>query len=742
MLQPSSNARVQSLVVRAQDLEDQLSKMIKSEEEQAARLRSHLCEVFSDILISDPVTGLQCDCTGRLWKCCFYGPINVWRRKVSHEKRKNLPTFHATSQSFKRFLNEAVTLYDYIIAQYRNKLLPSVSNQDESQLSTQGSTQTVSQQNGVVPILLNLYLNMGDLHRYADAFNKAESCYLNASKLAPGLGSPYNQLAVVCQTKDTSLSCAALYYYARSLLCTHESSGISSGNLERLFSINREALKNHSRTELPPVLPVPNKKTPADMQRARKTATNKACLSFFVDLHADLFQQTLEYNSEESMKKRMSGILKSFESLLEVSGLSDSLITKMLVINVFSVEVTKSKLGYLNQALAVQFFLDFGASLATRLMTLLAKIKNSKSPSLTSSIRLLAPFCVFCEYLGNSHFGEGHSESPIWHDFVSVVNVLRDLKESLEPPAGWEGGKTNVCPDELRQLKGFTPFNFLFPDYENSNPHVDNLVALDVLNLTQTQTEELPPSTAFENQERINRIVTMAHACCSRGDIPVSFDQGNFVRGLLQGESSETNLGGAAELDDEDNEAGDTVVFQSPPEAVPASIYSPPGPTVGMSQSSINPPIVPVLAQTTTEVRVPESSLKPPPGFSAIPVNQIPQPPQQYHQQPTSAIPPLPVNIGFHGVPPVMAEPVQGIPLVAESMDYFVPSNSVQTNNPYAYLYSTGAPSRENNSWYENVEPVSRNDGAELLSSGLLESLFLGDNATATTQNPFTGTLH
>jgi hypothetical protein len=43
--------------------------------------------------------------------------------------------------------------------------------------------------------LYRILIHQGDLYRYDGDFTMAESSYSKASKLAPGKGNPYNQLA-------------------------------------------------------------------------------------------------------------------------------------------------------------------------------------------------------------------------------------------------------------------------------------------------------------------------------------------------------------------------------------------------------------------------------------------------------------------------------------------------------------------------------------------------------------------
>ena len=227
---------------RAAALESDLSEA--KSEEKASRLRIQLCEVLSDVILSNPELSLRKDCFGRLWRSCFYARIGELRSRISREKRrkKSQASLDNLETTLKTFLKEGVTLYKYLVEQYEVKLLPSESQDENEALYA----------DGVVAGLHRILIYLGDLYRYASSYPKAQECYEQAAKLAPSKGNPYNQMAVVAQLKqpDQPLSCVALFYYARSLLATHDPFPTSKGNLERLLEQNREWLQNYFGTRI------------------------------------------------------------------------------------------------------------------------------------------------------------------------------------------------------------------------------------------------------------------------------------------------------------------------------------------------------------------------------------------------------------------------------------------------------------------------------------------------------------
>ena len=197
MLVPSLKEKVRELLQRARALESQLATLGKPDEDKAAQLRSHLCEVISDLIITDPAVSLEHDMQTTLWRSCFYIPICAFRKEISKAKRrKGSSPARAFEHQFKKFLSEALALYEYLSVQYQSKLMPGLTQADsqESCLATEHESTA-----GIVEGLYRLFIYTGDLHRYAESYDKAIASYLSATKLSPGNGNPYNQLAVVSQ---------------------------------------------------------------------------------------------------------------------------------------------------------------------------------------------------------------------------------------------------------------------------------------------------------------------------------------------------------------------------------------------------------------------------------------------------------------------------------------------------------------------------------------------------------------
>jgi len=664
--------RLDKQLARATDIEGQLVALTTkktSDDDKSYKLRSHLCEVLSDVLISNPQVALENDCFQRLWRGCFYNPIRIWRQRVSREKRKRSPSLSTTQEGFQHFLSEAVTLYDYLVLQYLTKLVPSSTQMDMTQ-STCGDrsqledTQYASSQNdstvassgacleGVVHGLYKLYIFLGDLHRYAEAYNKAEANYANASKLGPGLGNPYNQLAVVAFSKDAY--CVSLYWYARSLMATHEKFSTSSNNLERLFASNREFLSEHGRDSAPTVFHGGNNKTNKKnsnqhtMLRAQKAAAIKSCLTYLVDLHYDLYQQKI-LDESDRLQEKMKNVIASLRSLVQVSGFSDALLCKIVVINIFSCERRAS-------SLAKDYLFSLGLVLGEQVEKLLTKSLQKAGPSKPlPSVRCLLPFEILLDF-ATMRLGENPSgtEMEFWKCVSVVGSLVRKLWKSCEKLSDDAGNSFNnsACVGQIKEyqvLKGFRPFGIVNHEYlSNRDGFLNAQEAVDILELsTTTQSISQDTSTVsalsagsesagmHENRAKLFRMLEICeHLALSSAPLVLENDsyvyqETSVTASVLETANmeEESNEGGHFANDSEDDasdivlhheaiEKNETRLPSSPPRAtVPPVVVQCSENKAEKSQQAVQDTTDDVIMTIAEEQPPRQSSIKPPPGF-------------------------------------------------------------------------------------------------------------------------------
>jgi len=768
-LKLSSQAKISDLLKQAREVEQRLEGCHKSDEDKAGKLRRELCTVLSDMLLHNPLVALQNDCCTRLWNSCFYKPVCQLRGQISRAKRKKDPHLKTLHHNFKRFLIQGSTLYDYLIEHYQTKLFPDTSQTQDSgtQESTVDSVDGRSTSTeGVVENLYRFYIHLGDLHRYGESFDKAETCYLNASKLAPGKGNPYNQLAVIVLSKENNMSCLALYWYARSLLATHQSFETANGNLDRLFSGNKSYLTDHSRDATPPIfLSGYKSKTSTDLLRAQKAAASKSCLAHFVDVHYYLFESIESTDmDEEALRSKMSDVMASLESLLKVSAFGDALLCKIVAICTFMHEYTREERSDRDHAMSRDLLFMTGATLANRLKATMPKIMKKEKPG---SIRLLLPYQILCEFLRQLEDSEGKDHDIFWQSFSEIANLALDVSRRLGivPNSYSFDDDVNVPLKEYQLLQGFKPFNFLYQNYTTKEPFIDPDDAIDALDLATSQSQEVSNSVSDENKTKLARFLVICNDCAENEKVPVSLSDGKYSY-LDRRSAEESNLDELVDMPDfvsaapeDEDDAGDVVVFQAPeedssegllPSALEASATKqiPPQPQV----ASRNPTPNRMTAQAqAARPSPPAAALLPPPGFAAPMNNPITH---QVHNATHQVLPQQYGHLGVYGqvvqgqqmlspTPPnammlPTTVPVQGVHVAG--MNGNLPfgnawqvfgggTTNIQTANPFAgpgpVTYGhTKAP----NSMFED-QPITT-EGTSLLDSALIDSLFMNDTKT------------
>lgn len=402
---PLSNRSTSERLRLAQELE---SRLFQSPNDRKNRVQ--LCEHLSDVILSSPSTALEEDCLGRLWRGCFYPRIQELRSRIGKENRKqgNATMFE---ESLKVFLEEAIKLYEYLESRLKKRL-----GQEEGE-------------DCLVPCLYRLYIHLGDLLRYSSAnHSEVEKTYLKASKLSPGRGNPYNQLAVVAQQHVYPRTCIALYWYARSLLAAVEPFETSRSNLTRLFNFNKTWLTTHGSDQ--------------DMMRR--------FMADFVDFHSNFFLSTLlDKNLDEEFLKTTASPLfeNTFSTLLKEQLLSDGLLVKMVAIFIFSTVYKNYK------TLSFDSMMIFGTCISSQLrasITIMSNISES-----APNIRMMVPLIMLCEWVNTL---DRELDSSSFTDFCESLVLLGNSLYCNTPSKLLAENSSKVLWFD-RDFEGFSPLH-------------------------------------------------------------------------------------------------------------------------------------------------------------------------------------------------------------------------------------------------------------------------------------------
>lgn len=482
----STSVYVKDLHQRAQGLEKQVTELEAAKQsEKADNLRTPLCELLADIILTDAVFANRHNAPERLWRFCFYQRIARLRMRLAKAKKAKTKTAEY-EQGLLHFLGEAITLYDYIIKKLTARLCGGEDYLDDDSL-TNPSVQP-SSTDGIVECLGPIHVFMGDLYRYSNQLAKAEQHYSTSARLGPGIGHAYSQLGVLCQAKEggVPLSAVALYWYARALLASEALFATAKTNVARLLKANREWLAS---AEAQP---------PSSGILESKSSQTRRFLAQFVDLHAIFYHGLAEPPSTPLLIDKTAEVMTNFDAMLKTSALGDSLLCKLVCISVFSecfagraildetTSVDPATVHSLTSSHARSATLSMAGLLADRVLAGLEKMPGKKG---TPSVRLLLPLLLLAEYLHVNPMDEDkpntRAAADFWDKIVAVLNVLVNVVKQLEIPPTL--GEEDLEPKEYRTLRGFGPLVFL-PGLEKG--YVSDAEAVEFLTSQDKTTQE------------------------------------------------------------------------------------------------------------------------------------------------------------------------------------------------------------------------------------------------------------
>merc|ERR1712048_1191203 len=99
-------------------------------------------------------------------------------------------------------------------------------------MGTKREVATKPKLNACLYICQDCLVHLGDLARYQNDFSQADIFYNLASKLLPGNGQPYNQLAILATAKFNHLQ--AIFFYCKSS-CVQNPFPAATANLHKTF---------------------------------------------------------------------------------------------------------------------------------------------------------------------------------------------------------------------------------------------------------------------------------------------------------------------------------------------------------------------------------------------------------------------------------------------------------------------------------------------------------------------------
>ena len=193
--------------------------------------RLELCDLYTEIMLTDYKLALKYDLDARQWKNIVYNIFNVYRSK-----------FHGMDQKILNEWNQFLTLAAEALADLANRL--------EAKKSK-------------IPVWVSPLSHLGDISRYQaeylcknddtaaeERWKSAQNWYKQASFISPGNGLLWNQLGIVARARSFYLN--AIFNYMRALCVKNPFSSSKDALLElyHFFVNDFDIDNNHSKSSL------------------------------------------------------------------------------------------------------------------------------------------------------------------------------------------------------------------------------------------------------------------------------------------------------------------------------------------------------------------------------------------------------------------------------------------------------------------------------------------------------------
>lgn len=791
-------AKVSRLHKEATQIEQEINKLEKAGStpknttQMIDRARPRLCEAFSDILLYDPESAVKYNVCKRLFDVCFYSRIKEYRKELARAQKKSPEAVAKFKNKLMEFLSEGIGFYNYLIERCRDNLLRKLGYAEVRNTQTQTENSSVRSESietsalqsstGHVACLMQLYVCLGDLYRYSESKQKSSAAYLKAAHLGPGHGQPFNQLGVLTATNKSD-DISPLHWYARSL-GTPIPFSICRGNLERhltnVVTKSTECLATSSFEST-----------------SGKDQKKKRFFALFAILQNTFCHGFASLEAAADVWEQIDDCTAQFIQMLQSNAFSDALITKVVTLQAFMecfvdrfMKSSPEERDVTNQITAIVariWTLQLGHALGDRIVA-----------QRSSSIRLVAPFWILCEYVASRPLvrtrdfetSNEWSELKERHQAAAELFVSRlvDVLNHLPLPKLSTG--TIPQPVEYQLLRGFGPFSLFCPQLEK-----DGLVTEEeagkILTETaapesqrgMTQTSQTSSAVQSNTSEATTPIASSAKLTRVRlvamewveNETSISggyirYESGSFAL-ISADDDDETDdvrmndtLGNAVsrECDDGKGDArtssSEKTIGGSQPPVVFQEQY-PGGPKIMVFDTSEEETAElgkPTTAKAVTTEAPADKMVEEQANSSSM----VTSPPSQ-GVSPASAVLPPPgfgVSIAPGGVDrePASVLPRQPLPppqqCASSTCDLF--GGSLVTDNPFAKSYQGScslfpathatslAPVDPSTSWLVGEVSTAAEtsmDGASLLGSGLLESLWMTDQPQQT-KNPFATT--
>jgi len=456
-------------------LEKELLNVLRKKspsDKSVTQLRLTIRENYEKIILSDIEFASTKDVDQQLWKCVYYRPIEEYRKIIKKyhsvafgdaSSTTALPAtstdqvnagakekLHKACGAFRKFLEEGGVYYEGLFAKIKQRYDQYRKQEHNTRLAKMCLTS-----------LHKCLIIQGDLARYTQLYNEqqnkdwtsAQRHYIHALELLPNNGNPHNQLAVLATYQDDS--CEAIYRYFRSL-AVKKPFVSARENLILLFEKNRQKYlaqqqKHEAETRS-------GGRGSSRRGRGGRSGSQSSSqqphlsmpeikqrfITAFVRLHGILFTKT-SMETFDNIQQEVMDLLNqlNFPADREVKDeepedyLSENLVLKLVLMNVYSIQNTST---YLNQLQQHNPYLDSACSLAFSTFQILCQHAMNTAPIYA----YLGSLITFLQYV------DQHREHTVYqYRELAKSTLWAGLASLLQTIGSNQGTYNNLSDDDI-----------------------------------------------------------------------------------------------------------------------------------------------------------------------------------------------------------------------------------------------------------------------------------------------------
>ncbi|GFN73867.1 protein smg7-like [Plakobranchus ocellatus] len=423
--------------------------------------RQKLEDLYKRLLVLDLEYALDKKVEQDLWNHAFKNQINTLQAQA---KDRQNPKKSEAQASLNLFLETASGFYLQFLQMICSTFKLDVPFRRRSVAFGIIKESTTYSKNIVTPkkssclyICCYCLVHLGDIARYRQQTEQAQTYYRHAANLSPNNGQPYNQLAILEASRGDKLS--TVFYYVRSLAVRHPFP-VAATNLEKFYS---KLIKD----------------TRSDFDGPNLTVSE--IVTAFLQFQALLHMAT-GLDRASNLKLRITAGLSSH---IRAQTVTAAHLTGMVAISVFGLhrarhdmamtagggdslgagESSRKKNLSAEEERVLQIHLNFAAKLLETMLAHTPKEDNKAKDFLTlSAIKVLMDWLYLNkEVLHSKEF----NNTSIWSDLCKLLNTQQWLLNDCNKASDLQKYEDTPLPEDI-DLRCFQP---LEPTYSSFNFH-------------------------------------------------------------------------------------------------------------------------------------------------------------------------------------------------------------------------------------------------------------------------------